>query len=987
MTLTQVWGSLIIFIGCPLLGGLPLISWITYALTRRQLAQIGTGNVSVSAAFYHGGRWVGILAVLSEAAKGIAAVLLARYFFPTEPAWELIALIMLVMGRYWMGKGAGTTNVVWGFVVHDWRVAFLVFVIGGIGFTIFRDRQGGRIGVLVLFPLILALLHPNDLARIVAAIALGAIMAGIYQKIPDDLDLPSEAGKIESQGMFRFFRGDRAIISLDRELEPQKVGQKAATLSQLKRWGYSIPTGWVLPPGDDPEPLIRYLPVSESNPLIVRSSAIGEDSDLSSAAGQYQSILNVTTRTALQDAITQVLASYNRPTAVEYRRNRELPDQSMAVLIQSQIQGIFSGVAFSRDPISQQGEAVIVEGLPGNATRVVSGQVTPEQYRVYLHSQELGNSFESGGLLQSEEAGEHESNLFLPPTSPLSQIEGSGDLPPTLVEQVAKIARELENRYHGIPQDMEWSYDGQGLWILQTRPITTLQPIWTRKIAAEVIPGFIRPLTWSINQPLTCGVWGEIFTVVLGERAQGLDFEETATLHYSRAYFNATLLGQIFRRMGLPPESLEFLTRGAKFSKPPLDSTLRNLPGLLRLLGREWHLDKDFETDDRELLTPTLNQLKQKSASDLSAPELLERVDLILQVLKRVTYYSILAPLSASLRQAIFRVRDDELDNSQMPEVASLRSLNRLAMDARPLLRQSPNVEDSAASLFATLAEIPDGQSVLEQFDQFLEDYGYLSEVATDIAIPTWQEDPRPVRQLFAQFLSQSLPPTQPIESQRWQAQFVQVRLNLKGRVTETYSRLLAHLRWCFVALESLWLQSGLLPEAGDIFFLELPEIRRLVAENDSVYHKYILEVLQVRRSQFQQHLQLTSAPALFFGNAPPAPLLHESFPSSQQLHGIGASSGQVEGWVKVLRNLQAASQEIDRQTILVVPYTDSGWAPLLARAGGLIAEVGGRLSHGAIVAREYGIPAVMDIHNATQLLQDGQRVRIDGQQGIVEIL
>jgi pyruvate,water dikinase len=103
-------------------------------------------------------------------------------------------------------------------------------------------------------------------------------------------------------------------------------------------------------------------------------------------------------------------------------------------------------------------------------------------------------------------------------------------------------------------------------------------------------------------------------------------------------------------------------------------------------------------------------------------------------------------------------------------------------------------------------------------------------------------------------------------------------------------------------------------------------------------------------------------------------------------LQGIGASSGRAEGWVKVLRNLQFLP-EIDRETILVVPYTDSGWAPLLARAGGLIAEVGGRLSHGAIVAREYGIPAVMDVHNATVMLQDGQRVQIDGQLGIVEIL
>ena len=126
----QVWGVLAIFILCPLLGGLPLIAWITSALTGRNLAKLGTGNISVSAAFYHGGKLAGILAVLSEAFKGIAAVLLARQFFPEGSAWELIALIALVMGRYWVGKGAGTTNVVWGYAIHDVRVAGLVFLIG-----------------------------------------------------------------------------------------------------------------------------------------------------------------------------------------------------------------------------------------------------------------------------------------------------------------------------------------------------------------------------------------------------------------------------------------------------------------------------------------------------------------------------------------------------------------------------------------------------------------------------------------------------------------------------------------------------------------------------------------------------------------------------------------------------------------------------------------------------------------------------------------
>jgi phosphoenolpyruvate synthase/pyruvate phosphate dikinase len=126
--------------------------------------------------------------------------------------------------------------------------------------------------------------------------------------------------------------------------------------------------------------------------------------------------------------------------------------------------------------------------------------------------------------------------------------------------------------------------------------------------------------------------------------------------------------------------------------------------------------------------------------------------------------------------------------------------------------------------------------------------------------------------------------------------------------------------------------------------------------------------------------------PLLVYGNAPPIiPALMPALAPDQILQGIPASPGQAEGRVKVLRNLQDIP-EIESDTILVVPYTDSGWAPLLVRAKGIIADAGGRLSHGAILAREYGIPAIMDVRNATWVLQDGQRVRIDGSRGIVEI-
>jgi phosphohistidine swiveling domain-containing protein/glycerol-3-phosphate acyltransferase PlsY len=986
MTLTQVWGVLLIVTLCPVLGALPLIDWITFALTKKKLARQGTGNISVSAAFYHGGRFVGILAVLSEAGKGIAAVLLARQFFPPQSEWEIVALIALVMGRYWGGKGAGTTNVTWGIIAHDFWVAAFAFIIGGIGFIIFRERRQGRNSMLVILPLVVALLHSSQGERIGATIVLCALMYWIYQRIPDDLDLSPQEGQPSTRTLFRFFRADKALISLDKPLEASRTGQKAANLSQLHRWGYPVPQGWVLLPGDDPEPLLVSVQPSVQKPLVVRSSAIGEDSQQASAAGQYESILYVTSREELEEAIDRCLASYDRPGAIQYRYDRGIGEASMAVVVQQQVQGVFSGVAFSRDPIARHGEAVAIEALPGEATRVVSGQVTPERYRVFVPD---GAIDAATPLTDFQEP-------------PQWEIEGEvGDIPPNLLRQVAAFARHLEYRYQQVPQDIEWSYDGRQLWILQCRPITTLLPIWTRKIAAEVIPGAISPLTWSINRPLTCGVWGDIFTIVLGDRTRDLDFEETATLHFSHAYFNASLLGDIFQRMGLPSESLDFLTRGSRLSKPSWRSTLQNVPGLLRLAHRQWDLGRQFRQDYRHVFAPLLARLDTHPTSRISASsievllsktQLLDRIDEILNILKIATYYNILSPLSLALSKAVFKVDDRELDNRQMPEVAVLRSAQKLAAAARYLLPEpmenSPlDNRNNAALLFAKLAEITDSDRILEGFDKLIEHYGYLSEVGTDIAVPTWKEDPHVLRELFAEFVWNPPPEIPPPQNRRWQAKTVQNFVRLKGKVTEVYSQLLAQLRWSFVALEQIGLQEEVFTRKGDIFFLTFDEVRRFITETDRRWIESLPGLIERRRSQLEHDRELEIIPAVVYGKAPTIAISSiSSLHPKSVLQGIGASAGKVEGTVKVLRSLQGIS-EIDRGTILVVPYTDSGWAPLLARAGGLVAEVGGCLSHGAIVAREYGIPAVMDISQATRRLRDGQRVRVDGERGIVEIL
>ncbi len=983
--MAQIWGVVVILLSSPILGGLPLIDWIVRGATGKKLADLGTGNISVSAAFYHGGRSVGILAVLSEALKGVGVVLLARLFFPAQSSWELVALMALVVGRYSIGNGAGTTNALWGWVIHDWRVAGLVCVLSGLSFAVWRDRRRGRVEILVLFPLLLGLLHPGAYDRIAAAIALSLLLGWIYTQMPDDLDLAATSGQASSRGMLKFLQSKSAIVSLDEPLNPLQVGQKAATLSQLKRWGYPVPNGWVLHPGVDPAPLIASLHPSEENPLVVRSSALGEDTETASAAGQYKSILQVTSREALRRAIDHCRDSYHLPAAAQYRRDKGLPETAMGVLIQVQIQGVLSGVAFSRDPIERQGDAVAIEALPGAATQVVSGQMNPTAYRVIVQKETEDSRQQATDSRQETDSKpvSYPSPFTLHP-SPFT-LHPSDPLTPPIIQHVAQLARQLEDRFHGIPQDVEWTYDGQTVWVLQSRPITTLTPIWTRKIAAEVIPGLIRPLTWSINRPLTCGVWGEIFTLVLGDRATGLDFSETATLHYSHAYFNASLLGDIFRRMGLPAESLEFLTRGAKFSKPPLKSTLKNIPGLLRLAGRELRLEQDFHRDYHGKFAPLLAQLASQPLATLAPPALLERIDAILQGLTSATYYSILAPLSLAIRQAVLKVADGELDNGQTPEVKALRSLHPIAQSIRELgLSITPQMSNEA--VFATLTSTPEAAPILAQFEQYLHDYGYLSEVGTDIAVPTWKENPQIVRDLLTQFLFDPPPKAPQMPRSRWQANTVQRRLDLKGNVTTVYSRLLAELRWSFVALEQIWLALGLLTTAGDLFFLEFAEIRQMVLGADPHWLEQLPQAI-VQRQLTLEHDRQFVVPILVYGNIPPVPISNiGDRVVGQWLQGIGASPGQVTGQIKVVRTLQAAT-DVDRQTILVVPYTDSGWAPLLARCGGLISEVGGRLSHGAIVAREYGIPAVMDIPNATQQFQDGQQVRIDGQQGTIEIL
>ncbi|NEP88293.1 MAG: PEP-utilizing protein [Okeania sp. SIO2C2] len=1074
----------VLFLGiCFFLGALPLTGLIVKTLANIDLRKVGTGNVSVAAAFTHAPKPVAITAVLAEIVRGIAPVLVAKVLFPEIFTLQLVGLILLVAGRYFIAKGGGVTNASWGVLVYSPMVALgsgitglLILVIGK---KIFPQKNqnirqwAARLGCLSSFFWVLLFRQDASFFEVFALLGLAILLVVINLRQSDDMALKKQI-----------------IFSLDNQLDTKVCGEKAARLAQLKKAGFNVVKGFVLPATEVGSrgnwnkevnsslptinsPLPKLDKMSINFPLIVRSSAVGEDSDNSSAAGQYQTIYPVKNQTELLEAINICRQSYWLPEAVAYRRQREIPDAEMAVLIQPYIISQVAGVMFTRNPLDG-GAKIIIEALPGGAEKVVGGQFSP----VHLEIVEEGRGKKEEGKrhppLPPFERGEEEGkgkNWIVTQTSTnfnpvgdgelnlkekdknqsLEQVKNQDILPEKIIQELVNQAEAIEVFFHGLPQDIEWCWDGEKIWILQSRPITNLRPIWTRTIAAEVIPGAIHPLTWSINRPLTCGVWGEIFTIVLGEKVAKLDFTETATLLGSHAYFNATLLGEIFRMMGLPEQGLEFLLRGQKMGKPPLGKVLPSLPGLWRLIKKEMAVDREFERDYYQIFIPTLqileNNLKQNSSQSLS--ELLDQAEQIQAWLKPITFYNILGPIGLAIRRSLFRVSEEWLPTDTAPEIVSIRELQKLAVKLKMATNYDGEIE----------AEFEQNQELQREFQQWLKSYGYLSEVGTDIAVATWGEKPDNFRELLFAMARKgegekdNFKESFSVRSlnlwQRWRLAQCAKRARTKGKIAEVYGKFLAYLRLTFLAIEikvksqkskvksderqeNLEVKSQkskvknddlqenleVFEEKGDIFYLEFEEIRQWILtvgwveernptkeslltplEKEGMFSDRLLDragmfsdrllgqLICERKEQLEKDRD-RQIPQVVYGNVLPQESQETIYTEENVsiLQGIPGSVGCVEGYVKVCGSLEVNLPESEN-LIIVVPYTDAGWAPLLLRAKGIIAEVGGQLSHGAIIAREYGIPAVMNVSGAMTRLQDGQKVRVDGYRGTVEFI
>jgi len=777
------------------------------------------------------------------------------------------------------------------------------------------------------------------------------------------------------------------------------VGGKAAGLATLIQLGERVPDGFCVTTeshrrGEVPrdEVLAAYDRLG-GGPVAVRSSATAEDLTDASFAGQQATYLGVTGAEELLRAIRACWDSLHTERAVAYREAAGVPHDSvrMAVVVQRMVDAEVAGVLFTANPVTGSRSEAVVDAAPGLGTAVVDGTAAADHY-------------------------------VLDGTPPA----GRGCLTPARLEELYEVGNRLQQQL-GVPQDVEWAYDRDGtLWLLQSRPITTLFPAppKTEKPGPRLyvefghVQGMLQPVTpmgMSTLKSLIAGMLASfglrVEIVDIGGRLYGdlTDVIRDPSTRRRLVKLTAVDFGPraqaVFEHMLNDPRfAPDKRARGR--SAAALTMGPRAVAGILGALARPARA--------RARVFGEIERLRRQPIADpATAAELLELVedtrrlsplDVVLwPVISGLVVSAALTPLLKGI------AREDETRTvlGGMPHNVTIEmdlALWKVAQRAAPyretFLNTPPN-ELASAYLAGTLPDI--GLSA------FLDAYGVRSAAEVDVGVPRWSEDPTPVFAMLANYLRVTDPeqaPDRRFERAAARAEAMLAELTqrarrmrpVRGRIAAFFlrrARELAGLREAgkFAGLYSLRdrrrrllligaeLQAkGLLERADDVMFLTLPELRTVVERGED-----LRETVAGRRSEYAREMRRRTVPvALLSDGTDVETLLPARTSDGHALTGAAAAPGRVSGRARVVRDPTTASLEPGE--ILDAPTTDPGWTPLFLTAGGLVTETGAVMAHGPTVAREYGIPTVICVPGATERIRTGQLVTVDGAAGTVTI-
>jgi pyruvate,water dikinase len=824
-------------------------------------------------------------------------------------------------------------------------------------------------------------------------------------------------------------------FSVSAATDVRLTGGKGATLARLFQAGLPVPPGCVLStqaltayvrllrlpttaiPEDMPQHIRAGAPpaamrqalhtmLSQLTPAptgwAVRSSAVAEDSATASFAGVYTTFLDVQAD-ALWPAIQACWASWWSALALAYRQRLgdTEAEPRMAVVIQAMVPAHCAGVAFTAEPMHGDRSRMVINAAAGLGITVVSGVVEPEQYL----------------LAKVPQVHVLETRLLRPDAAPL--------LPSEVVVQLGELCQRIE-RLCGSPQDIEWAWDGTQCWIVQSRPITTLassttdaaETMWTNANLKDVMPGLVSPFTWSLMQP-------QLEEGVRAQYAQ-MGFRvppecQVIRRFWGRPYFNMSLFQQAaYTLYGATPDKQIMQLGGAAvqgFTPPGPPSRWQRLRWLGNILRFGRLADRvrqaapaSFAAVEQHwrALLPQIPHLDRTGLlqqfdtfSSVTQPFLLQHLYLTTAMSGNFSHLrDLLARLDASTSSGLVAELTTGLgDVSSAEQSYRLWELSRLA-------QRSPKVMAFLHTRqWHTWPEALADTPFLTAWQAFLDTYGHRCLYEVEMANPRWREQPDYLFEVLAAYatLAQTTAPFDPqVQARRRQAAERDIIpqaafwwrpwLRIVLRRTQAYSRLRENSKSHLVRLidigRALALRAGqylvddaLLSEPEAVFLLEIDEVK--AALRGETPPEAIARVLRQRRLERQRYAAL-QPPGAFVGERPvyEQPLVEQG----TVLRGLPSSPGRVTGTARVVRLPQDGAR-LQAGEVLVAPSTDPGWTPLFLLAAGLVMETGGYLSHGAIVAREYGIPAVLNVPLATQCIPDGSTVVLDGGAGTVQIM
>lgn len=772
------------------------------------------------------------------------------------------------------------------------------------------------------------------------------------------------------------------IVHLSERHLPQSIGNKAINLRRLSDKRFPVPDTYICC-WEAQEACRQNAPavleglakeleriIDPARSYAIRSSADVEDGLERSFAGQFKTFLNVRGAESILGSIQEIWNSVQSSAVQTYLQTADqpAPPLRMAVLIQEMITPVFSGVAFSKNPITSLDE-IVIEAVQGSGELLVQDGVTPLRW-----VNKWGN-----WIVQPENSA-----------IPLEVIQ-------QVAAQTASISKSTRRDV-----DLEWVYDGRDVYWVQLRDITALKQadIYSNKISKEMTPGMVKPLDWSVILPMPTAVWMNFISQVIGKN----DIEPASlakAFHY-RAYHNLSVFGKIFETLGMPRESLEIMMGVAPpgIGKPPFKPGLkliRRIPRIAGFLYDKWRFAARAE-EEYPQLEAEARQYSLHPSESLCEQELLALIDRMADLNLRTTYNTVLSILLMQAYNGMLNslLKKQGVDPQRFDLTESLDELKRydpssgLAVlhDLYEQLDDSlkGQILDSDYPSFLALDGIEEFRNKVQAF---LLQFGHMSDRTGVFDTVPWRETPEIILHLAASY-------QRPAESTLSKVRFQDLKLNgMRGRLLTlfyrrarqfrlfreqyssfyTYSLML--FRVYYLALADRFVKRGLLDEREDIYYLYDQEVRLCVAGQTSGQD---FKGLVSQRKQEMGLAKDAVLPTIIYGETPP-PLNTQS---AQKLAGTPTSRGYYTGKAKVIRGL-ADFRKLDQGDVLVIPHSDIGWVPLFAKAGAVIAESGGMLSHSSIIAREYGIPAVVSVSGALTL-QDDTLLSIDGYKGEIFI-